>query len=557
MKRLLLPALMFAGFGASSQLVIDGAVFFIGENAVVTVQGNVQSNVSIQAGGAGATLGKLQMKGSGLQQLNMTNISNTIPRLEIDNLSHVQLTSGARVGNLEFTNGKLQLGANDLVYTGAITGAATGKFVETDGAGFLRDSVGVGALVNVVLPVGNGSDYTPVTIASSSNNSGVNATVGARSTGLAVPTPTRHPRTEAYLSTTWAYQTQNLAGTGTLTGTGTYVPADAVLVPSTNLTATDITGFSLVGSTWSLTGTSKAANSVGATLPGTSGFLYGMNKFLLASPKAYLEGAYFAPTTAGLMNDLLRNSTGIYAANTFPASNLIPLLDPYRIAAYSSNFIQANNPVSETIASSVLNDLPNSENQIVDWVFVELRTITNATLAPVTQTRSALLQRDGDVVDIDGTSALYFKNADAGNFAVSVRHRNHLGMSSNPATPIALNLVTANIDFSNTAATASLYGVAGTNYVQMGGALRNALWSGNASSNTQTRYSGTGNDKDFILGIGLGSVSSTILNNVYNASDINMNRAVRYSGISNDKDYLLATPLISIGTTIRSQVLPN
>ena len=553
MKKLLLLSTLFAGAGASAQLVIDNATFFIGENAVVTVQGNVQSNVSIQAGGAGATLGKLQLKGTAAQTLNMGGVGNRVPRLEIDNTNHVQLTSGAKVGNLEFTNGKLQLGNNDLVYTGTVTGAAAGKFVETDGTGFLRDSVGTGAVVNAVLPVGNGSDYTPITITSAANNTGANATVGARATGVAVPTPTRHPRTEAYLSTEWAYETQNLASAGALTGTATYVGGDVVLAPSTNLTATDITGFSRVGSTWSLAGTTKAANSVGATLPGTSGSLYGMNTFVLASPKAFLQGAFFNPVTPGVMNDALRTNVA-YSAGNYPASNLIPLSDPYRTATYSTQFAHLLNPVGETIVQSVLNDLANPENQIVDWIFLELRNTATSGNA-VLQTRSGLLQRDGDIVDIDGISPIYFKNVGAASYSIGIRHRNHIGMYTNPTNfTVPLGLTTSAVDFSTLAAT-NLMGTANSNYLNANS--RNQLYAGNANLNTRVSYSASANDAAFILSTLLGSNVNTILLNTYSQGDANFNRRVSYSGSGNDAAFILATPLLSNINTLRIEVKPN
>ena len=49
---------------------------------------------------------------------------------------------------------------------------------------------------------------------------------------------------------------------------------------------------------------------------------------------------------------------------------------------------------------------------IVDWVFVELR---NASGNTVVDSRAALLQRDGDVVDVDGVSPLRFTQVDPGS----------------------------------------------------------------------------------------------------------------------------------------------
>ena len=77
--------LLLATSGINAQLNINNATFVIEANAVVTVQGNVQSNVSI--GGAG----KILLKGNSVQTVNMNG--STIPNLEIDNANNVNLIS--------------------------------------------------------------------------------------------------------------------------------------------------------------------------------------------------------------------------------------------------------------------------------------------------------------------------------------------------------------------------------------------------------------------------------------------------------------------------------
>ena len=68
----------------------------------------------------------------------------------------------------------------------------------------------------------------------------------------------------------------------------------------------------------------------------------------------------------------------------------------------------------------------NTDDNIVDWVFIELRDANNS--ATVVETQSALLQRDGNVVDAaDGVSNVCFSGLASPTVFVSVRHRNHLG----------------------------------------------------------------------------------------------------------------------------------
>lgn len=536
MRSILLSMATFFSLTSFGQLVIDNATFFIGEGAVVTVQGNLTTNVAIQAGGAGATLGKIQLKGTSQQQINTNGF--VIPRLEMDNTTNAILTGDVKVGNtLELTNGKIQLANFNFILEEAtqVVGAGASKFLETNGTGQARRLTGAN-VADKIIPVGSGTAYTPFKYTTTGAAYGAGAYVGVMATGMAVPSPQRHPRTESFLGTSWKVNKSGITG-GNLVAVGNY--ADAQITG----TEADIRGFSWNGSTWSLTGGTQdaATNSVGTDIAGASGELYGMNKFILVSPKVFLQGAYNSGT--GLMSDALRTAT-----------TLIPTSDPYRTAPYNTSFTHVANANGETVNASLFNNSPNPENDLVDWVYVELRNISSPTQAPVVQTRSVLVQRDGDLVDVDGTSPVYFKNVDAGNFAVSVRHRNHIGLSTNPAVPVGLGLATTTLNFTNLA-TASLFGTENVNYARVGSI--NILFGGNANFNTTIRYGGPANDKDFILSNGLSSNPATVLQNVYNSNDLNFNRNVRYGGPGNDKDFILNSPLSSNPANTRNQSLPN
>lgn len=147
------------------------------------------------------------------------------------------------------------------------------------------------------------------------------------------------------------------------------------------------------------------------------------NKVVL-SPKAILEGAFVSST--GLMRDNLRSQ------------NLLLLTEPYTSTGYS--FIGGG---GETIASSVLTTTGN--NAITDWVVVELRSKTAPTT--VVASRAALVQRDGDIVDIDGVSPVSFLNATAGTYYLAVRHRNHLSIRT--SSPLLLGSFTTTYDFTS------------------------------------------------------------------------------------------------------------
>ena len=92
--------------------------------------------------------------------------------------------------------------------------------------------------------------------------------------------------------------------------------------------------------------------------------------------------------------------------------------------------------------------MPLSGNDaVVDWVVLEIRDATDPKI--IHATRAALLQADGDIVDVDGVSPVAFHNLPAGNYHVAVRHRNHIGIMS--AQTLALGANLAQVDFSDPA----------------------------------------------------------------------------------------------------------
>ena len=254
----------------------------------------------------------------------------------------------------------------------------------------------------------------------------------------------------------------------------------------------------------------------------------------------------------GLMSDALR--TG---------GNVIPTSDPYRTAPYNTSFTHVSNANTEIASATVFNNQASSNDDIVDWVFLELRN-TASPGNTVLQTRSAFIQRDGDIVDIDGVSPVTFNNVTNGSYTIAVRHRNHLGLATLPASARTFS-ETKSIAFSTNVADlrstgTSLYGD-GTNYTTASHpalANVNLLWGGNANVNTRTSYINLSNDKDYILVTLLGNnPSSTILTNVYSAGDVNMNKSVRYINLNNDKDFILVNVLGNNASISRTQSLPQ
>lgn len=507
-----------------AQLFIDNATFHIQTGGTVTVQGDLTSNVDIQGPG------KILLKGSTNQNINMNGF--TIPNLEMDNTANATLLGNARIGtSMLFTNGKISQGNFNINIssTATLTGGGTGKFFETNGTGKLIKEVSSN-LAAYIIPLGSGSGYYPLSITTSGTYSSASVGVQAK-TGA---DPNKHPRSTDYLNLYWPITRTGI--TGTVNATGGY---------NANFTGveTDMRGIFWNGSNWVLSGASinTATDQASAPIP-VNGDLYAMNRFVLSRNRAMLQGAFNGTD----MNDNLRAGT-----------NLIPLSDPYRSAPYNATFTHVNNPSTEVAGASVFNNAALVSDNIVDWVFLELRNNSGVNPgATVLQTRAALIQRDGDIVDVDGVSPVYFKNVDAGgSYTVAVRHRNHIGISTDPVANLqSLSEATPGgiTDFS-TMTDAQIFGTSAAYTTSAG---QNLLWGGNANSNTNTRFNGISNDKDFILVTTLGGNGAAVISNTYNAADLNMNRNVRFNGIANDKDFILTTVLGGAGGTVRNQQLP-
>lgn len=518
----LIAGALVCSSGSYAQLYINNAQFTIESGATVTVQGDVTSNTDILGAG------KILLKGTGNQQVNMNNFS--IPKLEIDNVSNATLTGGLKIGtDLTFTNGRILLGNNNLTIGAAasIITPTSSKFVVTDGTGKLvKAALGTTAFL---YPVGNTTlTYNPVSI----GNTGTSDDIAVRSLPNALTGGLSGTAfTKEVVDASWDVS-EAVAGGSNLSMTATWSGTDEL--PGFNRAKAGISYYittpaSNVG--WDMlnsqTGTATGANPYSYSRSGITqlgAFAIGTRPVLsplLVSPKIFLQGAY----SAGVMTDNLRTL------------NLIPTTEPY--TAISASFTQSGSGGGETSTSAIVGSAaPASNDAIVDWVFVQLH---DGTTGAVLSTRSVLLQKDGDIVETDGVSPVNMAGNLSGNYYISVRHRNHLGVRSN--SNIALSkTTTTNFNFT-TAQTQAFAGsvVTNTPMVSLTGGVF-GLWAGNANSNNNVKYSGPSNDENFLLNTTLGGVKGAILNG-YNPADLNMNGNVKYSGPGNDENLLLNTVL--------------
>jgi len=247
------------------------------------------------------------------------------------------------------------------------------------------------------------------------------------------------------------------------------------------------------------------------------------------SPLVLLQGALLSDTTSLLMSDTLRRR------------GRIPVLEPYSLLSGFDHFNQGG---GEIVLDSAMVFADYGGNSIVDWVFIELRSSVDSTL--VVATRSALLQRDGGVVDVDGVSPVVFTNLDQGAYFVAIRHRNHLGTMT--AGEISLSRTTTVVDFTNLStplwnepSTSALNNFDGIEQKRING--RYALWAGNALRDGRVIFAGQNNDvneifNEVISAPGNGFQSQTYIFNGYKSGDINLGGSSIFAGQNKDVDFI-------------------
>lgn len=237
-----------------------------------------------------------------------------------------------------------------------------------------------------------------------------------------------------------------------------------------------------------------------------------------------LAGAWDAD--AGLMRDDLRQK------------GLLPSVEPYTLLGYS----HVGDGGGETVSPVRLG--VQGTRAVVDWVLVELRPI-EPPYAPIA-TQSALLLRNGRVAAANGDTILGF-GIPAGDYLVSVRHRNHLGCMSMyywnfpPGSLVHFDLMAPGSPWGNEP-------------VRLIGG-KGLLWPGDVNGDGVVRYTGTMNDRDPILQA-VGGIVPTNSFDGYLGGDVNLDGTVRYTGAGNDRDPILQSVGGVVPTNIRQEQMP-
>ena len=237
----------------------------------------------------------------------------------------------------------------------------------------------------------------------------------------------------------------------------------------------------------------------------------------------YLQGAY-TDSPDNLMRDDLR------------VKGLIPLTEPF---TNLPNFEHAGDGGGETVNEELLKITGN--NAIIDWVLIELHDKSTNTLKA---TRSALLQRDGNIVDKNGISPVRINVAD-GDYYVTIKHRNHLGVTTKNALTF-ISGKSANAYFP----TIQTYGEAALVEMPYG---KKAMWGGAAAD--QVVFQGPNNLPNLIFFEILNASENTnhsssyIINDSYNNNDLDMNGEIIFQGANNDVNFAFFTILMHPNNT--------
>ena len=244
---------------------------------------------------------------------------------------------------------------------------------------------------------------------------------------------------------------------------------------------------------------------------------------LLLNARVLLEGPF--DTATGMLKDDLR------------AAGLVPLVEPYTALGYAHV-----GGGGESLQAAQLQVTGN--DAVVDWVVLELRSATDP--GRRIATRCGLLQRDGDVRDVDNLSPLAFCAAPEDYFVV-VRHRNHLGIMT--GQPIAMSgLVSLDLTAPGTATWR-------TDSRKSVGALM-LMWAGDVTFDGNVKYTGSGNDRDPIL-VRVGSTAPNNTISGYLPEDVNLDGDTRYTGSGNDRDNVLVNVGGTTPNAVRSAHLPQ
>jgi hypothetical protein len=285
--------------------------------------------------------------------------------------------------------------------------------------------------------------------------------------------------------------------------------------------------------------------------------------------RVYLEGALTnngnatAPDGRPLMRDNLRVSPFVnengkrympakdpyqHTFNTSPSGALINGISMNLTSKYSPVYPGYRSDFKQLGADSTTIFAVTGQDAIVDWVWVELRSKSSNTT--ISATRSGLVQRDGDVVELDGTRGLRFPGIPMDSYYVVVRHRNHLGaMTKFSQTPKQLTTL---VNFTVSSTPMFDFGTSKNNGFDYTGLAQktnakpgfNALWAGDFDGNKKIKADNPNDDLNSLFFNVLNYPNNTSGNANYDfaygyvVGDFDMNGKAKFDNPNDDKNML-------------------
>jgi len=307
-------------------------------------------------------------------------------------------------------------------------------------------------------------------------------------------------------------------------------------------------------------GTADTRTPVDNTSGNLTDLDFGMTRSSL-NLRVYLAGALInnggatGSNSEPLMRDDLRSNT----LATGTPTRYIPDEEPYTALA---GFTHVGNGGGETATATAFDD--RGQDSVVDWVFIEFRDSADNTV--VLETQSAFVQRDGDVVGVDGISPIEIPGSVSTAYVV-VRHRNHLGVMTAAAEDLRAD---PTVDFSDNNAGGSGVFNFGTSHPAPGASSFDytglsqqttfagtalpggvsAMWFGNPVNNDKIKYTSPGDDNfrlfaNIILFPGNSTGASNFdLGFGYGEGDLDMNGKIKYTSPNDDTFFIFQQVLL-------------
>ena len=361
-----------------------------------------------------STTGEIVFDGSTTQHISgvKTNFSN------LKLLNNVELYTETSVSStLSLDTALFILGENDLMMEigSEISGASNIAHIKAYGNGKLFRQVSTDT---TEFPLGNSMAYVPLKLKNdgTSDNFGINVLEDVLENGTSGNTI---PEIDNCVNNTWVISEQTPGGSDLSITAFWESQIEGI---SFDRTFCGLGYYS--GSTWE-------PNTGSA--PSGSG-LYSVNRSGIPGLTALAVGDTLSPMAISLRITL---DIHAFLEGPFNGTDMNPDLTglPEPVEGFPLSQPYNTWPWNYEGTESVVS-IPDAD--IVDWVLIELRDTTDASLATsetMTARQAGFLLKDGSIVATDGVSNIQFDVQPANQLFVIVWHRNHLGiLSANPLT---------------------------------------------------------------------------------------------------------------------------